>query len=129
MRCWPTLSRAWNRKPRQPEGALHPLLEQRDANSHLVVLMTPDRGLCGGLNTNLIRLAGSYVASHENAKLVCVGRKGFDFFRRVRAEILGEFTKLGDYPSFDDVRRSRAWCRTPTPPARWTVSPSSTRAS
>jgi F-type H+-transporting ATPase subunit gamma len=85
-------------------AALHPLLEQREARSHLLVLMTPDRGLCGGLNTNLFRRAGSYLAEHENSKLVCVGRKGFDFYRRLRAEILGEFTRLGDYPSFDDVR-------------------------
>ena len=85
-------------------AALHPLLEHREANSHLLVLMTPDRGLCGGLNTNLIRLAGSYVQSHPNTKLVCVGRKGFDFFRRVRAQVLGQFTRLGDYPAFDDVR-------------------------
>ena len=85
-------------------AALHPLLEQREAKSHLVVLMTPDRGLCGGLNTNLIRQAGSFIASHESTKLVCVGRKGFDFYRRVRAPIIGEFTKLGDYPSFEDVR-------------------------
>ena len=85
-------------------GALHPLLEKREASAHALVLMTPDRGLCGGLNTNLIRLAGSYVMSHPNTKLVCVGRKGFDFFRRARGEIIGEFTKLGDYPSYDDVR-------------------------
>ena len=85
-------------------AALHPLLEHREANSHLLVLMTPDRGLCGGLNTNLIRLAGSYIQGHPNTKLVCVGRKGFDFFRRVRAPILGQFTRLGDYPAFDDVR-------------------------
>ncbi len=84
--------------------ALHPLLEQREANSHLVVLMTPDRGLCGGLNTNLIRQAGNYISSHANVKLLTVGRKGYDFYRRVRGEIIGEFTKLGDYPAFDDVR-------------------------
>jgi F-type H+-transporting ATPase subunit gamma len=84
--------------------ALHPLLETREANSHLLVLMTPDRGLCGGLNTNLIRLAGNYVTNHPNTKVLAVGRKGFDFFRRARIEILGEFTKLGDYPTFDDVR-------------------------
>jgi F-type H+-transporting ATPase subunit gamma len=83
---------------------LHPLLEQREVHSHLLVLMTPDRGLCGGLNANLIRVAGNYVASHENTKVVCVGRKGFDFFRRIRTEIVGEFTRLGDYPAFDDVR-------------------------
>jgi F-type H+-transporting ATPase subunit gamma len=85
-------------------GALHPLLERREANTHALVLMTPDRGLCGGLNTNLIRLAGSQIQGHPNTKLVSVGRKGFDFYRRARAEIIGEFTKLGDYPSFDDVR-------------------------
>lgn len=85
-------------------AALHPLLEQREANSHVLVLMTPDRGLCGGLNTNLIRLAGNYIANHANTKLVCVGRKGFDFYRRARANVIGEFTRLGDYPAFDDVR-------------------------
>jgi F-type H+-transporting ATPase subunit gamma len=85
-------------------ATLHPLLEQREARTHLLVLMTPDRGLCGGLNTNLIRLAGAYANGHENTKLVCVGRKGNDFFRRTQGEIIGEFTRLGDYPSFDDVR-------------------------
>jgi F-type H+-transporting ATPase subunit gamma len=85
-------------------AVLHPLLESRAANAHALVLMTPDRGLCGGLNTNLIRLAGHYIQDHPNTKIVSVGRKGFDFYRRARAEIIGEFTKLGDYPSFDDVR-------------------------
>jgi F-type H+-transporting ATPase subunit gamma len=85
-------------------AALHPLLERREARAHALVLMTPDRGLCGGLNTNLIRLAGSYIQAHPNTKLVAVGRKGFDFYRRARAEVIGEFTRLGDYPAFDDVR-------------------------
>jgi F-type H+-transporting ATPase subunit gamma len=85
-------------------GALHPLLERREARVHALVLMTPDRGLCGGLNTNLIRQAGSYYQRFPNTKLVTVGRKGFDFFRRARAEIMGEFTRLGDYPTFDEVR-------------------------
>jgi F-type H+-transporting ATPase subunit gamma len=85
-------------------AALHPLLERREPQSHALVLMTPDRGLCGGLNTSLIRLAGSYIASHPNTRLVAVGRKGFDFFRRARATVIGEFTKLGDYPSFEDIR-------------------------
>jgi F-type H+-transporting ATPase subunit gamma len=80
------------------------LLERREARAHALVLMTPDRGLCGGLNTNLIRQAGSYYQRFPNTKLVTVGRKGFDFFRRARAEIMGEFTRLGDYPTFDEVR-------------------------
>jgi len=84
--------------------ALHPLLARREVRSHGLVLITSDRGLCGGLNTNLLRLAGSYLTSQPDTKLVCVGRKGYDFFRRTRTEIIGQFTRLGDYPSYDDVR-------------------------
>ena len=84
--------------------ALHPLLQQRAVVTHGLVLITPDRGLCGGLNTNLLRMAGAYITSHPSVKLVCVGRKGYDFFRRTRTDIIGSFTRLGDYPSYDDVR-------------------------
>ena len=84
--------------------ALHPLLARREVRSHGLVLITSDRGLCGGLNTNLLRLAGSYLTSQPDTKLVCVGRKGYDFFRRTRTEIIGQVTRLGDYPSYDDVR-------------------------
>ncbi len=87
------------------EGAtLHPLLERREGGTHGLVIMTPDRGLCGGLNTNLLRLSGSYVSTNPESKLVCVGRKGYDFFRRTQNEMLAQFTHLGDYPSYDDVR-------------------------
>jgi F-type H+-transporting ATPase subunit gamma len=90
--------------PAAAEGALHPLLERREVGAHGLVVMTPDRGLCGGLNTNLLRLSGGYVTANPDSKLVCVGRKGYDFFRRTRNEMLGQFTHLGDYPSYDDVR-------------------------
>ena len=85
-------------------GALHPLLEPREVKTTGLLLITPDRGLCGGLNTSLFRAAGAYIASHPNTKLICVGRKGNDFFRRTRTEIIGSFGRLGDYPSYDDVR-------------------------
>jgi F-type H+-transporting ATPase subunit gamma len=82
---------------------LHPLLQQREIATAGLLLITPDRGLCGGLNTNLIRAAGTFMAAHPGTKLICVGRKGFEFFRRTRAEILGSFTRLGDYPSYEDT--------------------------
>ena len=90
--------------PANEGETLHPLLERREINRHGLVIMTPDRGLCGGLNTNLLRLSGNYVAANPDSKLVCVGRKGYDFFRRTQNEMLGQFTHLGDYPSYDDVR-------------------------
>jgi F-type H+-transporting ATPase subunit gamma len=82
---------------------LHPLLAHREVSTPGLVLLTPDRGLCGGLNTNLIRVAGTYAAAHPGVKLICVGRKGHDFFRRTRLDIVGSFANLGDYPSYDDV--------------------------
>jgi F-type H+-transporting ATPase subunit gamma len=86
------------------EGDSHPLLAHREVKTHGLVLMTPDRGLCGGLNTNLIRTAGAFISSHPDLKLITVGRKGYDFYRRTQLEIIGSFSKLGDYPSYDDVR-------------------------
>jgi F-type H+-transporting ATPase subunit gamma len=84
--------------------ALHPLLAQREVRNHGLVLITPNRGLSGGLSTNLLRQAAGYITRHESVKMIAVGRKGHDFFRRTRTEILGAFTGLGDYPSYDDVR-------------------------
>src|SRR3990170_456531 len=74
--------------------ALHPLLARREVRSHGLVLITSDRGLCGGLNTNLLRTAGAYLTAHPDTKLVCVGRKGYDFFRRTRAEMIGPISRL-----------------------------------
>jgi F-type H+-transporting ATPase subunit gamma len=82
----------------------HPLLARREVTTAGLVLVTPDRGLCGGLNTNLIRVSGAYVASHPGLKMVAVGRKGIEFFSKTRTEVIGSFSRLGDYPSYDDVR-------------------------
>jgi F-type H+-transporting ATPase subunit gamma len=84
------------------EGALHPLLERREIKTHGLVVLTPDRGLCGGLPTNLIRRAGNLVTEFPDAKIIGVGRKGVDFFRRSQ-RLIGEFTRLGDYPSYEDT--------------------------
>ncbi len=84
--------------------ALHPLLERGEGISPGLLVITADRGLCGGLNTNIIRMAGSFGAAHPQTKVISVGRKGYDFFRRTNLEMVGQFSKLGDYPSYDDIR-------------------------
>jgi len=86
------------------ETTLHPLLARRENRTPAVILLTSDRGQVGGMNTNLIRLAGNYVSAQPGTKLIAVGRKGFDFFRRTGADVIGSFTRLGDYPTYDDVR-------------------------
>ena len=86
--------------------ALHPLLERREVQRTGIVFITPDRGLCGGLNANLNRGAAAFALERGEGRVrvVSVGRKGRDFFARAGYPIVGEFSKLGDYPSYDDTR-------------------------
>jgi F-type H+-transporting ATPase subunit gamma len=78
------------------EQRAHPLLAERPVEKILLVLVTADRGLCGAFNANLIRAAESYLEAHRDRKvsLLAVGRKGRDFFRRHRIEILADYTNL-----------------------------------
>lgn len=86
------------------DESLHPLLVERPAQSIAVLHITPDRGLCGGLNANMNRSAGNFVAMHnEPSHIIAVGKKGRDFFVRAHMHLLAEFTELGDYPSQADT--------------------------
>ncbi len=81
---------------RAPHSA-HPLLEDRGPGRTLLVVVTADKGLCGGFNANIIRTAARFIAERrgEEVSLALVGRKGRDSFRRqnlkVRAEHVGVF--------------------------------------
>lgn len=78
---------------------LHPLLAQREVRTVGLLHITPDRGLCGALNANLNRAAGTFAGTiPEPVNIVAVGKKGRDFFVRARANLVGEFVELGDYP-------------------------------
>src|ERR1700686_3560991 len=65
------------------EGDLHPLLEKREAKKLLLVVLTSDRGLCGGFNSNLCKAADRYIkenrCSYENTSFMTVGPKGYEF--------------------------------------------------
>ena len=67
------------------EGDQHPLLEKRDAKKLLLIVLTSDRGLCGGFNTNLCKAADRYLkeksSSYEQISVMTVGRKGNEFLR------------------------------------------------
>ena len=69
----------------------HPLLENREEKNVDLILITSDRGLCGGFNSNLIRAAETFILERPGQKvtLSLVGRKGFDHFKR-RSVVLGE---------------------------------------
>ena len=88
-------------------GAAHPLLQQREIREATVLLVTPDRGLAGGLIANLERHAGEIVLSPDRTgevSMIPVGRKGRDYYARFDILFRAEFTQLGDYPSLAQIR-------------------------
>jgi F-type H+-transporting ATPase subunit gamma len=66
----------------------HPLLATREEKRIQLVLVTSDRGLCGGYNANLVRAAEAFIRTHGGKEilLALVGRKGADYYRRRRGE-------------------------------------------
>ena len=88
----------------QADVALHPLLQRRPVNKIAIVHITPDRGLCGGLNANLNRRTASFILEQKvPVTVIGVGRKGIDFMRRYRRDVRAEFTQIGDRPSLLDT--------------------------
>jgi len=87
------------------EGAvLHPLLQRRPVAKIAVVHITPDRGLCGGLNAGINRRTASFILEQSvPVTFIIVGRKGLDFMRRHSRDIRAEFTRLGDRPDLLDT--------------------------
>jgi F-type H+-transporting ATPase subunit gamma len=82
----------------------HPLLQRREIKKILVVHITPDRGLCGGLNANLNRRLAAFILEQEmKVGVIAVGRKGRDAVSRFVCEMTAEFTGLGDRPAYLDT--------------------------
>jgi F-type H+-transporting ATPase subunit gamma len=88
----------------QGDRPLHVLLQRRPVKKIAVIHITPDRGLCGGLNANMNRRTAAFMLEQPvPVTLVCVGRKGVGFMHRFRRDIRGEFTDLGDHPTLIDT--------------------------
>jgi len=85
----------------------HPYLIERDVKRIGVIVVTTDRGLCGGLNGNLFRTALRTFKSWEDEgkelDLCVIGNKGIAFFNRVGGNIVGSANQLGDTPTFEDL--------------------------
>jgi len=79
------------------ESEAHPLLEQREVKKELVILISTDKGLCGALNTNLFREAGTFDPSIT--QFIASGRKGVAWSARNKRDLVADFA-LGDTPTF-----------------------------
>ena len=86
------------------EIANQPLAQDRDIKSTGILFITPDRGLTGGLNSNLMRALDDFIAKQDvPVKIIGVGKKGIAYCRRNDLELLGDFSGIGDRPKSKDT--------------------------
>ena len=81
----------------------HPFLIERDTVKRVgIIVVTSDKGLCGGLNTNVLRKALNQMkiwqSEGEQIEVCCIGNKGFGFMSRINATVISQVVGLGDTP-------------------------------
>jgi F-type H+-transporting ATPase subunit gamma len=86
----------------------HPFLVSRDSVQRIgLIVVTTDKGLCGGLNTNALRLALNKIkeweALGEEIEVCALGNKGLGFMQRLGASVVAQVTGLGDKPQMDKL--------------------------
>jgi len=86
----------------------HPFLVERDTVKKVgIIIITTDKGLCGGLNTNVQRLALNKIkeweAEGEKFEVCCIGNKGLGFMQRLGAEVSSQMTQIGDKPQMEKL--------------------------
>lgn len=83
----------------------HPLLEVRDGKKVAYIVITADRGLCGGFNSNTIRYAVRELKNIDNPSIIAVGRKARDYFKRLdNVQIAASYVGLGEYVHFGQAQ-------------------------
>jgi len=86
----------------------HPFLIERDTVKRIgIIVVTSDKGLCGGLNTNVLRRAVSemkaWEADGEQIEVSCIGNKGLGFMSRINANVISQVVALGDTPDMESL--------------------------
>jgi F-type H+-transporting ATPase subunit gamma len=86
----------------------HPFLVERDTVKKVgIIIITTDKGLCGGLNTNVQRLAMNkmkeWEAEGESFEVCAIGNKGLGFMQRLGANVVANVVQLGDRPQLEKL--------------------------
>ena len=81
---------------------LHPLLEKRSVNKAALLVIASDKGLCGGLNSSVLRKAQKFLGDRE-ADIIAVGKKGRVFFNWRKFNVAAEFVGFGDIIKIEET--------------------------
>jgi F-type H+-transporting ATPase subunit gamma len=86
---------------------VHPFMEINHSKGVGFIVVSTDKGLCGGLNTNMLRIVGQKIkelqAAGHSAKAMAIGNKGLGFLNRSGVEVVSQVTQLGDTPHLDKL--------------------------
>ena len=86
---------------------VHPFMRVNDAKAAGMIVVTTDKGLCGGMNTNVLRLVTTKLRELQSTGVsvdaVAIGNKGLGFLNRVGARVVSNVTGLGDTPHLDKL--------------------------
>lgn len=85
-------------------GATHPYLQERPVKNTAVVVITGDRGLCGGYNVNVCKAALGAGEGKENVSYVTIGSKGRDYLKHRHQNILKSYKGISEKPEYDDAK-------------------------
>lgn len=84
----------------------HPLLDNREVKSSLYIIVSADRGLAGGYNAGIIRLAEKNIRENNvGTKIIAVGTKAREYFKRRDYDVVGEFVGITEEPNFSAARK------------------------
>lgn len=83
----------------------HPLLVKREIKNSLFIVITSDRGLAGGYNSSIVKLAESKIkeAPYES-KIITVGSKAYDYFTRRNYDVIDKYFGISEEPEFSDAK-------------------------
>ena len=86
---------------------VHPFMRTNDAKGAGVIVVTTDKGLCGGMNTNVLRLVTIKLRELQTSgaptEAVAIGNKGLGFLNRIGAKVVSHVTQLGDTPHLEKL--------------------------
>lgn len=97
------IQRSLKKVARYTDSSLHPLLQTHGTGSDVLVLFSTDRGLCGGLNTNLFKAAIHWLKDHPEYQVVTIGKKAVAFARKLGLKVAAQFTEMPEVASVADI--------------------------
>ncbi len=89
---------------RTEKNLKHEFLTKRDVNKTLYIIITGDRGLCGGYNNNAMKIISEDVTDKSKAGLITIGKKSRDYFTKNGFEVMKDYIQISENPQYSHAQ-------------------------